>query len=86
MDLDKIKILSESLMSMKTAQFMQLNWDFIGFSTEFTAVSRQKVIRTAPLIEYQVQMTKELNEAIKPIFEKYIKIYEKELQKETNIG
>ena len=83
MDLDKIKQLSESLKSMKTAKFVQPNWAFIGFSTEFTSVFRQQVIRTAPLNEYHKQMVKELNEAIKPILEKYIKIYEKELQREA---
>lgn len=81
MDTNKIQEITRSLESIKSAQFYNPNWDFVSFQTGFTMCTRQDVIRTSPLNDNHSALTKDLNEAIKPILEKYVKIFEDELRK-----
>lgn len=81
MDTEKIQKLTHSLESIKSAHFYQPNWAFIGFETGFKSVAKRDVIRTSPLDNYHSELTKELNDAIKPVIEKYVKIYEDEIRK-----
>ena len=81
MDIKKIQEITHSLESIKSAKFYNPNWAFVGFQTGFTMCTRQDVIRTSPLNDNHSALTQELNEAIKPILEKYTKLYEEELRK-----
>jgi predicted membrane GTPase involved in stress response len=81
MDETRVKELAESLKSIKSAKFDNPNWTFIGFTTEFEAMTRKRVIRTHPLNHLHAEFTRELNEAIKPVLDKYIKIFEDEIIK-----
>jgi hypothetical protein len=81
MNTKKIIEITRSLESIKSAEFYRPDWSFIGFQTGFTMCTRQDVIRTSPLDNNHSALCKELNEAIKPILEKYAKIYEDELRK-----
>ena len=81
MDTKKIQEITRSLESIKSAHFYNPNWAFVGFQTGFTMCTRQDAIRTSPLNDNHSALTKELNEAIKPILEKYAKIFEDELRK-----
>ena len=81
MDTKKIQDIARSLETMKNARFVHPNWAFIGLNTGFRAAVGYDVIRTAPLNEYHCPMTDELNSAIKPVLDKYIKIFSDELAK-----
>ena len=81
MDTKKIQEIIRSLESIKAAKFSNTDWAFIRFRTGFTIFAKGDVIRTPPLNEYHSALTKELNEAIKPVIEKYVKIYEDELRR-----
>lgn len=83
MNNSRIKELTESLQSIRSAKFMQPNWAFISLDTDFTSVTARKVIRTSPLNQHHSTMTDELNEAIRPVLEKYAKIFEDEIRKEV---
>lgn len=82
MNTQKIKELTASLESIKSAKFYNPNWAFIGFETGFTMCTRDKVIRTSPLNDFHSEMTKELNDAITPVIEKYAKIFEEAIKNE----
>lgn len=85
MDTKRIEDTARSLDSIRSAEFYKPNWAFVGFRTDFTAMTRQKVIRVTPLEkEHQTQMIKELNKAIKPILEKYEKIFKESLKQAAN--
>lgn len=81
MKIDKARRLLDSLKSIKTAQFYQVNSYFIAFKTDSISLLHTPVIDTYPLYNINVKFTNELNEAIKPVLEKYIKIYEEEIRK-----
>lgn len=81
MNIYKARDLLNSLKSIKTAQFYQVNSYSIAFKTEFRNTIIDRVIDTYPLYNINEKFTNELNEAIKPVLEKYIKIYEEEIRK-----
>lgn len=82
MNTQKIKELTDSLESIKSAKFYNPNWAFIGLKTGFIMCTRSEVIRTSPLNDLHSEMTKELNDAITPVVEKYAKIFEKAIKNE----
>jgi len=85
MDTEKIKTITESLESLKGAQFIHANWALIRFSTGCQTVASKDIIRTTPFnVEFQSAICNELNEAIRPVLDKYIKIYEDKLKKCLN--
>ena len=81
MNTKKIKEITQSLESIKSAKFYHPNWAFVSFKTNFKMVTGCDVVRTSPLNDNHSAITDELNEAIKPVLEKYTKIYEEELRK-----
>jgi len=82
MNTEKIINLTESLSSMKSAKFAKPDISCIGFTTDFNTPATGEVISTLPLREYSFTITEELNAAIKPVLNKYIKIYQEEIKKE----
>jgi len=84
MNTKQIIEITQCLETIKNAQFYQVNWALIGFQTDAENFLREQVIKTSPLNYNHAVLTKELNEAIKPVLEKYAKIYEKELYKIIN--
>jgi len=83
MNTQRIKELTDSLQSIRTAKFSAPNWAFIDLDTSFMAVTKQKVIRTSPLNNLHSEMIDDLNEAIKPVLEKYAQKFEDAIKKEV---
>lgn len=84
MDVGKTKELLDNIRSLKSAKFYNSNWAFVAFKTELISLARQEVIRTSPLNHHRATLTSELNDAIQPVLEKYIRIFEDELRKNVN--
>jgi hypothetical protein len=75
MDTKKITELSYDLASLQTAHFYCPNWAFVGFRTELRSVLKECVIRP----QYDCysggsakELCEELNEAIKPVIERWV--------------
>lgn len=81
MKIDKAIRLLDSIESIKTARFYEPSKHLIEFKTDSISLLNTPVISTYPIHGITVNFMKELNEAIKPVLEKYIKIYEEEIKK-----
>ena len=81
MDTIRIQDIASSVKSIKNAKFYNPNWAFIGFQTGVKMCTEKDIIRTAPLNDLHKSFTKELNDAIRPVLDKYAKIFEDEISK-----
>ena len=80
----RVEKLASQIRSLKSAKFEMLNWALVGFTTDFTSMVRNKVIsigEDASGIETK-QFAKEMNDAIQPVIQKWIKHIEEKMKKE----
>ncbi len=87
MDTERIKKLTVDLESLKSVEFYTPNAFFIGFRTSFMSAFRERVIRPSsnPTGNDSILLSNELNEAIKPVIDKWIKKKEIELRRELEL-
>ena len=84
MNATRVGNLALQIKSLKSAKFEMQNWAFVSFTTDFTSMIRNKVIsigEDASGIETK-QFAKEMNEAIQPVIQKWIKHIEEKMKKE----
>ena len=80
----RVEKLASQIRSLKSAKFEMQNWALVSFTTDFTSMIRNKVIsigEDASGIETK-QFSKEMNEAIQPVIQKWIKHIEEKMKKE----